>query len=105
MDISSSERMIIDASDYHLTHDKIRKEIIQSQSDNYDDLRCQALNVIKGLQKSEIGTFMDEIKSKESQRWLENYACGLVRLYKKEKVIVQYRARTLSPSSHIKKQL
>lgn len=52
MDISSSEGTIIEASDYHLTHDKVRSEIVASQRYDYVDHECFALNVDEGLQNA-----------------------------------------------------
>ena len=38
MDTSSSEGTVIEISDYHLTHDKVRRVIVASQMDDYVSL-------------------------------------------------------------------
>ncbi|XP_058742540.1 uncharacterized protein LOC131615041 [Vicia villosa] len=59
MDTSSSERTVAEISDYHLTHDKIRKEIVASQRNDYASLGRYALNVDEGLQTFERMTFRE----------------------------------------------
>lgn len=39
MDTSSTEGMIIKIYDYHLIRDKVSREIVSSQRDNYTDLK------------------------------------------------------------------
>lgn len=45
MDTISSGRTVTEAYDYHLTRDKVRREIILSQTNNYSDFGCYNLNV------------------------------------------------------------
>lgn len=47
---SNSEKIIIEASDFHLNRDKVRKKIVSSQSNGHVGLRCCALKVVEGLQ-------------------------------------------------------
>ncbi|CAI8593929.1 unnamed protein product [Vicia faba] len=49
MDASSSEGMVTEISDYHLTHDKVRRVIVASERDNYASLGYYVLNVAEGL--------------------------------------------------------
>lgn len=49
MDTRTSERTITDISDYYLTRDKLKREIVSSQMDGYAGLECYALNVTKEL--------------------------------------------------------
>lgn len=47
---SSSDGMIIETFDYHLSYYKVRIKLIQSQMDNYAGLECYYLNVDAELQ-------------------------------------------------------
>lgn len=49
MKTNSSERTITKVSDYHLTHDKVKREIVPSQRNNYAVLGYYALNMTKVL--------------------------------------------------------
>lgn len=52
IDTIISEGMIKVTSDYHLILDKVWRDIISSQRDNYVGLGCYALNVEDVLQNS-----------------------------------------------------
>lgn len=40
MDVISSERMVIETSNYDLTHDKVKEKIMSSQREDYADIGC-----------------------------------------------------------------
>lgn len=52
IDTRNDEETITKVFDYHLTHDKVKRDIVPSQRDGYADLACYALNVAEGLQNS-----------------------------------------------------
>lgn len=45
IDTSRSEGTITKASDYHLTRDKLRHDIVPSQREGYNGLGCSTLNL------------------------------------------------------------
>lgn len=45
MDTSSIKEIVTEASDYHLTRDKVMRKIVASQRDNYARLGCYTFNV------------------------------------------------------------
>lgn len=67
MDTSSSEKMIKKTFDYYLTHEKVIRQIVPSQKDNYACLGCYALNVVEELQSSKTEIIRDEFESKWSK--------------------------------------
>lgn len=56
IDTSSNEETIIETSNYHLTYDKVRREIVPSQRDDYACLEFYTLNVARGLKNSNKGS-------------------------------------------------
>lgn len=74
--------MITEASDCHLTRDKVMMEIVPSQRDNYAGLGFYVFNVVEGLQNIKTWTSRKELKSRWSQRQLKNHTCELIRLLK-----------------------
>lgn len=67
LDTSSIKGTITEASEYHLTRDKVRRDIVPSQRENYVDLRYYALNMAKMFQNSEIRTFKEASESRWTQ--------------------------------------
>lgn len=47
--VVSIDGTITNTYDHHLTHDKVRREIVPSQRNNYASFKYYALNVDKGL--------------------------------------------------------
>lgn len=52
MNSSSSERTVIDIYCYHLICDKVMRNIVSSQRDDYVGLKCYISNVVEGLLNS-----------------------------------------------------
>lgn len=52
MNSSSSERTITDIYCYYLIRDKVMRNIVSSQRDDYVGLRCYISNVAEGLLNS-----------------------------------------------------
>lgn len=82
MDTSSIIGTIIEEYDYHLTRDKVIRDIVRSQRDDYADLEWCSLNVDEWLQNKKTWTFRKAFKIKKSKKWLKNHACGIFRLPK-----------------------
>ena len=78
-----------------MIRDRIRKEIASSHIYVYAEFNFYTLNLSEWLQDMKLNTFKEELKCKESQRWLnlvidsmvKNHECSLVRLPKKQRVI------------------
>lgn len=69
IDISSSDVMVTEASNYHLTRNKVKMKILPSQSKNYSCFECYALNMANGLQNSETKAIRYAISEKATM-WL-----------------------------------
>ena len=87
MDASSSEGTVTEISDYHLTHDKVRRVIVASQRDGYASLGYYVFNVAEGLQNKRRKTFREAFENRWSQGWLKNHTCRLVKLPRQKRVI------------------
>lgn len=87
LDTSSNKGMITEASDYYLTRDKVSRETVSFQRDDYAILKCYDLNITERLRNMETKTFMGAFESKWSKKWLKNHDCGVVILPKQKKVV------------------
>ena len=87
MDTSKSERTITKIFDYHFTHDKVSRIIIEFQRDGYNSLEYYVFNVAEELQDKGRKTFMEVFENKLCQEWLKNHTCMLVKLPKLKRII------------------